>query len=43
MGELQLIIIISFLLLTAPFISNILKLPIAVVEISMGAIIGLKD
>jgi len=40
MGELQLIIIISFLLLTAPFISNILKLPIAVVEISMGAIVG---
>jgi len=40
MDELQLIIIISFLLLLAPFISNILKLPIAVVEISMGAIVG---
>jgi len=40
MGEVQLIIIISVLLLIAPFISNILKLPIAVVEISMGAIVG---
>jgi len=40
MGEIQLIIIISILLLIAPFISNILKLPIAVVEISMGAIVG---
>jgi len=40
MAELQLIIIISILLLIAPFISNILNLPIAVVEISMGAIIG---
>jgi len=40
MGELQLIIIISVLLLTAPFISNLLKLPIAVVEIFMGSIIG---
>ena len=40
MDELQLIIIISVLLLLAPFVSNILKLPIAVVEISMGAIIG---
>jgi len=40
MGESQLIIIISILLLIAPFISNILKLPITVVEISMGAIIG---
>jgi len=40
MGELQLIIIISILLLIAPFVSNILKLPIAVVEISMGAIVG---
>jgi len=40
MGEYQLIIIISILLLIAPFISNILKLPITVVEILMGAIIG---
>jgi len=40
MGEYQLIIIISILLLIAPFVSNILKLPIAVVEILMGAIIG---
>ena len=40
MGEVQLITIISFLLLTAPFVSNILKLPVAVVEISMGAIVG---
>ncbi len=40
MGELQLIIIISILLLIAPFISNLLKLPIAVVEILMGSIIG---
>jgi Kef-type K+ transport system membrane component KefB len=40
MGEIELIIIISILLLIAPFISNVLKLPIAVVEILMGAIIG---
>ena len=40
MGELQLVIIISILLLIAPFISNLLKLPIAVVEILMGSIIG---
>jgi len=40
MGELELIIIISILLLIAPFISNVLKLPIAVVEILMGAVIG---
>jgi len=40
MNEFQLIIIISVLLLIAPFISNILRLPIAVVEISMGAIIA---
>jgi len=40
MGESQLIIIISILLLVAPFISNILKLPITVVEILMGAVIG---
>ena len=40
MGELGLIIIISILLLIAPFISNVFKLPIAVVEILMGAVIG---
>jgi len=40
MGEVQLIITISILLLIAPFISNILKLPIAVVEIAMGSIFG---
>jgi len=40
MGEVELIIVISILLLIAPFISNLLKLPIAVVEISMGAIVG---
>jgi len=40
MGEVQLIIVISILLLLAPFVSNLLKLPIAVVEISMGAIVG---
>jgi len=40
MGEVELIVVISVLLLIAPFISNLLKLPIAVVEISMGAIVG---
>ncbi|NPA56081.1 MAG: cation:proton antiporter [Epsilonproteobacteria bacterium] len=40
MHELELIIVISVLLLIAPFISNLFKLPIAVVEISMGAIFG---
>ena len=43
MAELELIIIISILLLIAPFISHILKLPIAVVEISMGAIMESFD
>jgi Kef-type K+ transport system membrane component KefB len=40
MGEIELIIVLSVLLLIAPFISNILKLPIAVVEITMGSIVG---
>jgi len=40
MGEIELIIILSVLLLIAPFISHILKLPISVVEISMGSIMG---
>ena len=40
MAEIELIIVISVLLLIAPFISNILKLPIAVVEITMGSILG---
>jgi Kef-type K+ transport system membrane component KefB len=40
MGEIELIIVISILLLIAPFISNVLKLPIAVVEILLGSIIG---
>jgi Kef-type K+ transport system membrane component KefB len=40
MGEIELIVIISVLLLIAPFVSNILKLPIAVVEIIMGSLVG---
>jgi Kef-type K+ transport system membrane component KefB len=40
MAEIELIIVISVLLLIAPFISNILKLPIAIVEITMGSILG---
>ena len=40
MAEIELIIILSILLLIAPFISHILKLPISVVEISMGSIMG---
>jgi len=40
MGEIELIIVLSVLLLIAPFVSNILKLPIAVVEITMGSIVG---
>jgi Kef-type K+ transport system membrane component KefB len=40
MGEIELIVIISVLLLIAPFVSNILKLPIAVVEIMMGSLVG---
>jgi len=40
MAEIELIIVLSVLLLIAPFISHILKLPISVVEISMGSIIG---
>ncbi len=39
MGEIELVIIISLLLLVAPFISNILRLPIVVVEIFMGSMI----
>jgi Kef-type K+ transport system membrane component KefB len=40
MSEIELIVIISVLLLIAPFVSNILKLPIAVVEIIMGSLVG---
>jgi len=40
MSGIELIVIISVLLLIAPFVSNILKLPIAVVEIIMGSLVG---
>lgn len=36
--ELQLIVSLSILLISAPFISHLLKLPITVVEISLGSI-----
>jgi Kef-type K+ transport system membrane component KefB len=39
MGEIELVIIISLLLLVAPFVSNILRLPIVVVEIFMGSMV----
>jgi Kef-type K+ transport system membrane component KefB len=37
-NEFQLIIVLSTLLLIAPFVSNILKLPIVVTEIMLGAV-----
>ena len=39
-AEITLIISLSLILLFSPFISNILKLPIAMVEISLGAILA---
>jgi len=40
MHEISLIIIISVLLLIAPFLSNLLKVPISIIEISLGSIFG---
>ena len=39
-AEIILIITLSIILLISPFISNVLKLPIAMVEITLGAIAG---
>jgi Kef-type K+ transport system membrane component KefB len=38
MNDIELIIILSVLLLIAPFISNILKLPVSMIEIILGSI-----
>jgi len=40
MAEIELIIVLSILLLIAPFISNLFRLPITVVEIVMGSVFG---